>query len=124
MLEHDDEALKARIAAKAPTTFLRDIDRYVEHLESQSFVATEWRTGRKIVPDWFFAEVWQKHRGVALTYARRAAQMRSSVIREVLKITEQPQVISFAGGLPNPATFPVAQVREGVHRPQTRQRNP
>lgn len=67
MLEKDDDALKARITAKASVAFLREIDAYVEHLEASSFEAVEWRAGRKIVPDWFFAETWQKHRGTSLT---------------------------------------------------------
>ena len=41
--------------------------------------------------------------------ARRAARMNPSVIREILKITEKPGIISFAGGLPSPKTFPVAE---------------
>ncbi len=41
--------------------------------------------------------------------ARRAEQMNPSVIREILKVTERPGIISFAGGLPSPRTFPVAQ---------------
>lgn len=41
--------------------------------------------------------------------ARRAAKMNPSVIREILKVTEQPGIISFAGGLPSAKTFPVAE---------------
>ena len=41
--------------------------------------------------------------------ARRAERMNPSVIREILKITEQPGIISFAGGLPSAKTFPVAE---------------
>lgn len=41
------------------------------------------------------------------TLARRAHAMNPSVIREVLKLTERPGVISFAGGLPSPKTFPI-----------------
>ena len=41
--------------------------------------------------------------------AERAAQMNPSVIREILKVTERPGIISFAGGLPSPKTFPVAE---------------
>lgn len=37
--------------------------------------------------------------------------MRPSTIREILKVTAQPDVISFAGGLPAPELFPVAEVR-------------
>jgi DNA-binding transcriptional MocR family regulator len=39
-------------------------------------------------------------------FAGRVAGMRSSVIREILKVTERPEVISFAGGLPAPELFP------------------
>jgi 2-aminoadipate transaminase len=39
--------------------------------------------------------------------AARAARMNPSVIREILKVTEKPGIISFAGGLPSPKTFPV-----------------
>jgi 2-aminoadipate transaminase len=35
--------------------------------------------------------------------------MNPSVIREILKVTERPGIISFAGGLPSPKTFPVAE---------------
>ncbi len=42
------------------------------------------------------------------TQARRANKMNPSVIREILKITEKPGIISFAGGLPSPQTFPVS----------------
>ncbi|TNF60810.1 MAG: PLP-dependent aminotransferase family protein, partial [Burkholderiales bacterium] len=41
------------------------------------------------------------------TLARRAHRMNPSVIREILKVTEKPGIISFAGGLPSPRTFPV-----------------
>ena len=42
------------------------------------------------------------------TQARRAEKMNPSVIREILKVTEKPGIISFAGGLPSPRTFPVS----------------
>ncbi|MBX3586018.1 MAG: PLP-dependent aminotransferase family protein [Ramlibacter sp.] len=41
------------------------------------------------------------------TLARRAEKMNPSVIREILKVTERPGIISFAGGLPSPKTFPI-----------------
>ncbi|MDR3455074.1 MAG: PLP-dependent aminotransferase family protein [Rhodoferax sp.] len=41
--------------------------------------------------------------------AARAEKMNPSVIREILKVTEKPGIISFAGGLPSPKTFPVAE---------------
>ena len=43
------------------------------------------------------------------TLAERAAKMNPSVIREILKVTERPGIISFAGGLPSSKTFPVAE---------------
>ena len=43
------------------------------------------------------------------TLARRAERMNPSVIREILKVTERPNIISFAGGLPSAKTFPVTE---------------
>jgi 2-aminoadipate transaminase len=40
-------------------------------------------------------------------YAQRTQRMKSSAIRELLKLTELPDIISFAGGLPSPDVFPV-----------------
>jgi 2-aminoadipate transaminase len=48
--------------------------------------------------------------------ARRAEKMNPSVIREILKITEKPGIISFAGGLPSPLTFPIDAMREASER--------
>src|SRR5512140_3923126 len=42
-------------------------------------------------------------------YAHRMQKMGSSVIRELLKFTEQPDIISFAGGLPAPDVFPLKE---------------
>lgn len=44
--------------------------------------------------------------------ASRARTMKSSAIRELLKLTEQPDVISFAGGLPAPEFFPLREIEE------------
>lgn len=44
--------------------------------------------------------------------AQRAHSMQNSIIRELLKITQQPDVISFAGGLPAPEFFPVREIEE------------
>ncbi len=46
----------------------------------------------------------------------RAALMNPSVLRELLKLTEQPGIISFAGGLPSPKTFPVAEFEQACAR--------
>lgn len=67
VLEKNDDAMKARIAAKASLDFLKQIDAYVAHLEQTSIAGVQWRTGRCIVPDWFFNETWLKHPGVPFT---------------------------------------------------------
>ena len=41
------------------------------------------------------------------TLAARAAKMNPSAIREILKLTDKPGIISLAGGLPAPQTFPL-----------------
>lgn len=43
--------------------------------------------------------------------ATRAARMKASEIRELLKLLDQPDIISFAGGIPDPALFPVEAFR-------------
>ncbi|HEU0199027.1 MAG TPA: PLP-dependent aminotransferase family protein [Burkholderiaceae bacterium] len=54
-----------------------------------------------------------------LPLARRALAAKSSLIRDLLKVTQRPDIISFAGGLPAPETFPVEALRvafDGVLR--------
>jgi 2-aminoadipate transaminase len=50
------------------------------------------------------------------TMARRAERLNPSIIREILKVTERPGIISLAGGLPSADTFPVDEMREAAHR--------
>ncbi len=50
------------------------------------------------------------------TLARRALRLEPSVIREILKVTERPGIISLAGGLPAPEGFPVQAMREACAR--------
>jgi len=45
-------------------------------------------------------------------FAQRTHRMKSSAIRELLKLTEDPEIISFAGGLPAPEVFPVEEFVE------------
>jgi 2-aminoadipate transaminase len=45
-------------------------------------------------------------------FSQRAQQLQSSVIREILKVTMRPEIISFAGGLPSPETFPVERMQK------------
>lgn len=42
----------------------------------------------------------------------KVKEFEASFIREILKVASQPEVISFAGGLPKPSLFPVAELRE------------
>jgi 2-aminoadipate transaminase len=49
-------------------------------------------------------------------YAQRAKGVKSSAIRELLKITQRPEVISFAGGLPASEVFPAARFQEACQR--------
>jgi 2-aminoadipate transaminase len=45
-------------------------------------------------------------------FSQRAKNIKSSAIRELLKITQKPEIISFAGGLPAPDVFPIERFRE------------
>lgn len=49
-------------------------------------------------------------------YAQRAKGVKSSTIRELLKFTQRPEVISFAGGLPAPDVFPTERFREACEK--------
>ncbi|MDR3542633.1 MAG: PLP-dependent aminotransferase family protein [Desulfosporosinus sp.] len=44
-------------------------------------------------------------------FANRMANLKTSEIREILKITERPEIISFAGGLPAPELFPIEEIK-------------
>lgn len=48
-------------------------------------------------------------------FAGRVEQMESSAIREILKVTERPGIISFAGGLPAPEMFPLEEIRQAFN---------
>ena len=48
--------------------------------------------------------------------ARRAARMNPSIIREILKVTEKPGILSMAGGLPSADTFPVDALKAACDR--------
>lgn len=45
-------------------------------------------------------------------FAERTARLRASTIREMLKVTQQPDVISFGGGLPAPELFPTREIAD------------
>ncbi|WP_419788268.1 PLP-dependent aminotransferase family protein [Pseudodesulfovibrio sp.] len=48
-------------------------------------------------------------------FARRMGTVHRSFIREILKVTADPEIISFAGGLPNPELFPVDAMDKAAH---------
>ena len=50
--------------------------------------------------------------GFSHLFSERARAMKASEIRELLKVTQKKDVISFAGGLPNPSAFPVEQIQK------------
>ena len=49
-------------------------------------------------------------------YANRTLTIKSSAIRELLKVTQRPEIISFGGGLPAPDVFPVQRFEEACHK--------
>lgn len=53
---------------------------------------------------------WTSH------YAERAKRMTASEIRELLKLLDQPDIISFAGGIPDPGLFPTAEIADAFGR--------
>ena len=55
-----------------------------------------------------------------LQFAQRMESIHRSFIREILKVTVRPEVISFAGGLPNPVSFPIAEVQAAADKVLTK----
>lgn len=47
-------------------------------------------------------------------YSILASKMEASAIREILKLVQNPEVISLAGGMPDPTTFPTEELNEVV----------
>lgn len=50
--------------------------------------------------------------GFSRHFSQRAREMKASDVREILKLLQAPEMISFAGGMPDPETFPVEIIRE------------
>jgi 2-aminoadipate transaminase len=59
---------------------------------------------------------WLGGQSMTIRFARRMESVRTSTIREILKVTEQPEIISFAGGLPAPELFPVDDILRATER--------
>ncbi|MDB5430938.1 MAG: PLP-dependent aminotransferase family protein [Caulobacter sp.] len=49
----------------------------------------------------------------AARFSDRMARVRASEIRELLKLLDQPDILSFAGGIPDPGLFPAARIQAG-----------
>jgi len=49
----------------------------------------------------------------AARFSERMTRVRASEIRELLKLLDQPDILSFAGGIPDPGLFPAAQIQAG-----------
>lgn len=45
-------------------------------------------------------------------FAERMSNLSASEIREILKVTDKPEIISFGGGLPAPEMFPIKEIEE------------
>ena len=49
-------------------------------------------------------------KNMTMKFAKRMERLQASEIRELLKLTQKPEIISFAGGLPAPELFPVEEL--------------
>ena len=49
----------------------------------------------------------------AQRFSQRMSRVRASEIRELLKLLDQPDILSFAGGIPNPVLFPTERIQAG-----------
>ena len=53
--------------------------------------------------------------GKIMKYSDKILNTPSSFIRNILKVTDAPDVISFAGGLPNPISFPIDEMQKSIN---------
>jgi len=60
---------------------------------------------------------------MSIVFAERMNKVQKSFIREILKVTENPEIISFAGGLPNPLSFPIKETQEASQKVLTENGN-
>ena len=66
----------------------------------------------------YYDFLYNNYGGVSMniSYAERTQKLKASEIRELLKLTEKPEIISFAGGLPAPELFPLERIAEVTTR--------
>lgn len=57
---------------------------------------------------------YPKKEGIKMKYSEKILNTPSSFIRNILKVTNAPDVISFAGGLPNPISFPIEDLQKSI----------
>nr|WP_296810909.1 UvrD-helicase domain-containing protein [Thiocapsa sp.] len=67
LLEKDDPALQERIREKASLDFLKQLDRYVAHLEATRLTSEDLWIGKRLVPAWFIAESFEQQRALPPT---------------------------------------------------------
>ncbi len=62
LVEGGDEGLAARLRFKSSLDLIKRLDEYAEHVEAKRFSPTDLWLGRRLVPAWYLAETWAKHR--------------------------------------------------------------
>lgn len=67
LLDKDDPALQERTRFKASAELLKQLDRYVAHLETIRLQPVDIWLGKRLVPAWFITESWQKQRALPPT---------------------------------------------------------
>lgn len=79
LVERGDEAMKRRLQYKASPEFLRQLDRYAEHIERAQFAADDIWIARRLIPGWLLDEIFRKHRSMPI----------SERIRQLVREVEQ-----------------------------------
>ena len=72
------------------------------------------KTTKSSFPSWSFVPNSNTIMTWTANFAQRAQHMKRSAVRELLKLTAQPDIISFAGGLPAAELFPIQEVKEAT----------
>lgn len=83
-----------------------ELDRDCETCEKAEETMGSTRPPSHVLPETFWRD----------RFAQRTQRMTSSAIRELLKLTQDPELISFAGGLPAPEVFPIEEAAEATSR--------
>ncbi|MEX2577185.1 MAG: 3'-5' exonuclease, partial [Halofilum sp. (in: g-proteobacteria)] len=81
LLDKGDEAMKQRLEYKASPEFLRQLDRYAEHVERTQFESEDVWIARRMVPGWLLDEIFRKHRSMPMS--ERVRQVAREVEQKV-----------------------------------------